>query len=1223
MGVSESFVQKDPVHTELDQLPDSLMVRKVKLRDTLPPMLITIPRNPSEEYQIIGKNGEVKEISSPIRTPRPLLLDPEGNPVRSKQGGNYFLGEGGLSNFTNFTTDDGLALDNVTSSLLDEWGNMWFGTWGGGLSKFDGISFTNYTTAHGLSTNLIHCLAQDAQGNIWVGTDGGGVSIFNGDAFVQKSTEDGLGSNIIYGITKAKNGDMWLATGEGGVSKFDGTSFTTYNHTNGLPGNSIIKIEEAPDGFIWIATGSDGLVRFDGENFLQITSANGLADDAINCLFVDKSGHLWVGTGNGGVSKYMANPNSVEMGTFENYSLQDGLANNDVWDITQDHEGNLWFATAGGGVSKYDGRSFTNFTTLQGLPENFVYTATVDRSGYLWLGTAGGGVSLYKGPAFINFNSKLGLGKYSVYGIEEDNQGNLWFTSDGGGITRFDGASFLNYSTAQGLPNSLVICVLNDQNGNLWLGTGGGGLVLFEPSSPQNERESFTLFNEDNGLPSQIIYSILKDRNGDLWLGTGGAGLIHFDWRNGTNNDAGFTSYSTSQGLAANTVYGIEEDHQGNLWAGTSNGVSKFDGQSITNYSTEQGLANPVVWSILEDPNHKLWFATQRGVSRFDGEAFETFNTGNGLIDNTVYDLIEDEEGNLFIGTNRGFTVIPSTLTSVPFDEIGANLEYFNTSFGYPVKDVNKGMHLDGKGNIWAGNGSDQTGLVKFNYRSLQKKTRKPIVNIHSIALSEDPISWSSVFYYHSQKGTTPREQAIKPLADEVSIFGNELDPYELVSTLSAWSDLSFSAVRPFENVPENLTLPYARNQISIDFSTDELVNPNMMEYRYILEGFKGNDTTVTRKNTVTFSNLWEGDYSFRVQARFTGPAEEEGKEWSSPAVFSFTILSPWYRTWWAYLAYVALLLCLIRLFYLVQKKRFIARERERTKDLALTQAKEIEKAYADLKATQAQLIQQEKLASLGQLAAGIAHEIKNPLNFVNNFSEVSLELLEEALEELSQLEKNQHTEEMAFILADIETNLKKINNHGTRANGIVTSMLQHSRSGSGEMQASDINSIVKEFVNLAFHGMRAGKNPINVDIKMDLDEQLPQVQLNPEDFSRVLLNLCNNAFDAMREKVSNTQEEGQRTKDLDAIRYEPRLNVVTMLENNQVRISIEDNGPGIPDEIKDKILQPFFTTKKGTDGTGLGLSISHDIIKAHGGTMNILSSSSSGTTFTISLPIS
>ena len=301
--------------------------------------------------------------------------------------------------------------------------------------------------------------------------------------------------------------------------------------------------------------------------------------------------------------------------------------------------------------------------------------------------------------------------------------------------------------------------------------------------------------------------------------------------------------------------------------------------------------------------------------------------------------------------------------------------------------------------------------------------------------------------------------------------------------------------------------------------------------------------------------------------------------------------------------------------------KRFLDLEAKERQERELLEEKlRLEHALSELKATQSQLVQQEKLASLGQLTAGIAHEIKNPLNFVNNFSEVSLEMIEEVIEERSKSEETRDETLVDEILVDIKSNLQKVHDHGTRANGIVTSMLQHSRASSGKMAPSDLNALIKEYVNLCFHGMRANKNPIDVDIQLELEPSLEPVSLIKEDFTRVVINLCNNAFDAMREKFLKTEDKRRKAEDSETVKYNPKLKVTTSLENGQVRISFEDNGPGIPDEIKDKILQPFFTTKKGTEGTGLGLSITHDIIKAHGGELSVETSIDYGAKFIIKL---
>jgi signal transduction histidine kinase len=269
-----------------------------------------------------------------------------------------------------------------------------------------------------------------------------------------------------------------------------------------------------------------------------------------------------------------------------------------------------------------------------------------------------------------------------------------------------------------------------------------------------------------------------------------------------------------------------------------------------------------------------------------------------------------------------------------------------------------------------------------------------------------------------------------------------------------------------------------------------------------------------------------------------------------------------------------------------------------------------LEIAIQTIKETQEQLLQQEKLASLGQLTAGIAHEIKNPLNFVNNFSELSQDFISEIDEELDKTADCPEKENIKELLENVKSNLGKIRHHGSRADSIVKSMLMHSRGGTGTVEATDLNALIQEYANLAFHGMRANKNPINVDIQLNLDESVGLISLNAEDFSRVILNLIKNAFDAMRDKISMVGSN-----------YKAKLEIRTKNLTNRILVEVEDNGPGVPEELRDKLLMPFFTTKKGTEGTGLGLSITHDIIRSHLGTLKIESEVGEFTRFSIELP--
>jgi two-component system, NtrC family, sensor kinase len=278
----------------------------------------------------------------------------------------------------------------------------------------------------------------------------------------------------------------------------------------------------------------------------------------------------------------------------------------------------------------------------------------------------------------------------------------------------------------------------------------------------------------------------------------------------------------------------------------------------------------------------------------------------------------------------------------------------------------------------------------------------------------------------------------------------------------------------------------------------------------------------------------------------------------------------------------------------------------ERTAEL--TQQKDaLQHALTDLKAMQAQLVQSEKMASLGELTAGIAHEIQNPLNFVNNFSEINSDLIAELKHEITK----GNIEETISLANDIEANGQKILQHGKRADGIVKGMLQHSRKNTGQKEATDLNALCDEYLRLAYHGLRAKDKSFNADFKMDFDDTIGKIKVVPQDIGRVLLNLFNNAFYAVDEQKKKLNGS-----------YHPKVTVRTKKIGNKIEIQVADNGMGISKSLIDKIFQPFFTTKPTGQGTGLGLSLSYDIIKAHSGEITVESNEQEGTTFTVILPI-
>jgi len=274
----------------------------------------------------------------------------------------------------------------------------------------------------------------------------------------------------------------------------------------------------------------------------------------------------------------------------------------------------------------------------------------------------------------------------------------------------------------------------------------------------------------------------------------------------------------------------------------------------------------------------------------------------------------------------------------------------------------------------------------------------------------------------------------------------------------------------------------------------------------------------------------------------------------------------------------------------------------------------QVERTLTDLKQAQTQLVQSEKMASLGELTAGIAHEIQNPLNFVNNFSDVSNELLEEMKEELAKGNVN----EAIAIAEDVKHNLEKINHHGKRADGIVKGMLQHSRSSSGQKEMTDINALADEYLRQAYHGLRAKDKSFNAKFETSFDDNVGKVNIIQQDIGRVILNLINNAFYAVSEKKKHLLD----ARVPDGQGYDPTVTLTTIRDNGRIEVKVRDNGNGISQKNLDKIFQPFFTTKPTGQGTGLGLSLAYDIVKAHGGEITVNTNEGEGSEFIVQLPV-
>ncbi len=1160
---------------------------------------------------VIPAGEPIVNYLSETEPPKTTLLSQKPAPVVTKAG--FYV------SMQNFDTQQGLAMSSIICGFKDKAGNLWYGTSGNGASKYDGKSFTNYTSAHGLIHNLINCITEDSKGNIWFGTYGG-ISKYDGITFQNFTTEDGIPDIDVLTIMEDSKGTIWIGTAKGLCSlsqngKNGKNLFTSHTEEGDVLNTIITDILEDSQGQIWV-TGNEGIWKYipgtvekeDGM-FMNYSDKFGIEDKVANVLIEDKDGVIWVGT-HGSVARYMPPRSGSAEKTFQPLTISDGLVDSAVFDITIDGQGLVWMGTKGG-VSKYDQKngSFINFTEDQGLTFNHVNSITEDCSGSLWFGTYGGGIDRYDGESVIEYASKQGLKGDAIYAITEDTEGNLWLANSNLGLVKYEqnedsaySGTYTTYSTKHGLLGNTHYTATSDTLGNLYFGS-YEGLSIF------NGKEIINYTN-NTGLPDHFITALHVDKSGKLWVGTYEAGISVF-------NGKSFSNLSTEQGLVHKTVWYFLEDKDGVMWIATRGGLSRYDGENFMNFTTQQGLPDNKLSAVIQDKSGNIIVGSWGGglsiikkerlenLQLTEGNQiepiFENFSTTQGLANDVVYQILEDDNGNIVVGTNKGFTIFKGGIASESGKIVQDGIENYNEKTGYPIKDIsnNQSMHLDRYGNIWAGTVDK---LVRFDYSSIRKNTEPLKVFLQDIKINNDNISWRSLEWARKKDRSVNLEKGNTPayVTDELLTFKRKLTFRSLDTMVYNNRNINFDSLTPFFTIPTNLELPYSKNNISFDFVGVETTRPELVNYQYKLDGYNENWNPITKTSTASFGNINEGNYTFFVKAQ-----SPEGV-WSDPLEYQFTIRPPWYRSWYAYLFYVSLLFLGIYYVDAFQRRRLLFLERQKGIKQELKHAKEIEKAFADLKATQSLLIQSEKMASLGELTAGIAHEIQNPLNFVNNFSEVSKELLDDLKLEL----ETGNIKDSQEIILDVIRNLEKINFHGKRAESIVKGMLQHSRISSGVKEVVDINKLTDEYLRLAYHGLRAKDKTFSASLNTDYDDSIGKIEIVAQDIGRVILNLIVNAFYAVNER-----------KQLNSSDFQPTVSVSTKNLKDSVEIHVVDNGKGMPQNVLDKIFQPFFTTKPSGQGTGLGLSLSYDIVKAHRGVLLVKTKVDKGTTFSVKLP--
>ena len=1113
------------------------------------------------------------------------------------------------------------------------------------------LTFTHMTTADGLPSNAIEEVLQDHRGYLWLGTSGALVRYDGYDMQIFRHVENdstSLSNDWVFSLHETAAGTLWVGT-MGGLNRFDAATetFKSFRHVEGdltsLSNDHVQSIFETMDGTLWVGTRGGGLNRFDTatESFETFRHVEGdstsLSNDHVLSIFEANDGTLWVGT-MGGLNRFNAATESFE--TFRHVEGDSMSLNNDqVRAIHESANGTLWIGTYGGGLNLYNAatETFESFQHVEGHPislsHDHILTIYETVDGTLWVGTEGG-LNRFDAATetFEVFRHELGnpssLSEDQVWSIHETSDGTLW-AGTYGGLNRHDAAKemfeFFRHvdDDPTSLSNDFVISIYETADGTIWAGT-NGGLNRFDAAT-----ETFESFHHKAGDPTSLsndrVWAIHETMEGTLWVGTEGGGLNRFDAATET-----FKAYRHELGspvsLSHDYVLAIHETVEGTLWAGTQAGLNRFDAvtETFKVFRHVEGdstsLSDDLVIDLHETTDGTLWVGTFDGLNRFNSatETFEAFRHVEGdstsLSHNLVLSLYESSDGTLWVGTEGGLN---------RFDAATETFEVFRHVEGDPTSlstDRVSSIVEDVEGQLWLGLHTDGT-LARFNpetgrARSFGKRHSLPSGAFHLAALQ----SRNGTLYWGNTAGL------ISLHLDDLLPIGKP--PIVHLTELWLFNKQVFQGPEsPLEHPlwqTEVLRLNHAQNDLTFGFVGLQYTNPEENRYQYRLHGYDSEWRAETNQRRATYTSLPPGTYAFEVKA-----SNSDGV-WTEEAVrLEVEILPPWWRTTWAYALYGGLILGGIFAVDTVRRRRFVRKERELARERELKQARRIEEAYhklneahteleqahAHLKTTQQQLIQSEKMASLGQLTAGIAHEIKNPLNFINNFASLSTDLADELQEEIETNKGralNEVFENLTSILEDLKLNAEKINHHGKRANVIVTNMLEHSRAISSRRQRTDINALLDEFVNLAYHGIQAQEVGFKAIIKREYDNEIGMVEIQPKEMGRVFLNLLSNAFYAI-------DEEQKRHNGA----YEPTLWVSTKKAGDQLEVRVRDNGDGIPEAIRDKIFEPFFTTKPTGRGTGLGLSLSYDIVtQGHGGRLEIRSEEGEGATFIVSLPI-
>lgn len=1003
--------------------------------------------------------------------------------------------------------------------------------------------------------------------------------------------EEGLPQNSVYALAQTRDGYLWVATWEGLV-RFDGVHFTVYDKRNApeLREEFIQAIAEDAAGTLWVGT-ARGLVSYREGRFQRLSSelgpgevevlalapggdeglwvgakeglfhmrdgqtrrygtAEGLPSAKVRALLLDHSGVLWVGTERGLARLFE--------GRVELVLLPGGTGRGVVRALLEGRDGSIWVGTDSGLVRFHEGR-VRLLTTRDGLPDDKVTALAEDRDGNLWVGAEDRGLARLSGGTFSVLGPNQGLYGPGVLSLLEDREGSLWVGTTSGGLNRLRNAPFVTFGQPEGLQDELVSVVLQDRHGALWMGSYSGGLTRMKDGV-------LTHFGLEAGLPHGHLRALAEDRDGNLWVGTSG-GAFRYDGRS-------FTRVGREQGLTDDLLYSLFADSRGDIWFGTGGSLSRLREGSFTHFGPERGGPEEPVVSIAEDSEGTLWFGSFGGLYRLsDGDTFTRYTTADGLAGNRVLDVYADPRGSLWVGTAMGLTLLR-----------GGRFTRFTTAQGL-VDDAVFRILEDAEGHLWM---SCNRGISRVSRRELeevaqgQRTTVRPVLFDRRDGMRSSecnggmfPSGWRTRdgrLWFPTLRGLVsvdPKKVVVhrppaQPRLEEVRVQGR---PVPLAG---------------------KLLLEPGQRDVEFRFTALSLDDSTRPPLRYRLVGHDSDWVDGEDRRSVSYTHLPPGDY------RFVVTAANRDAVWAEPgAMVELTVVPRFYQTPWFYaLCVLGVGALAMGTYVLKRRERWLeARVDERTRELAEAN-RELDENLRALRQAQSQLVQAGKMVAVGTLAAGVGHEINNPLAYiVSNLEYASAEAAALKRELPVGLPGRKRLEDMERVLSEAR--------HGAdRVRRIVQDLRTFSRGDEESRGPVDLHAVLDSAAKLAGNEL----TPRARLMKEYGDSGW--VDGNESRLAQVFLNLLINSAQAL--------PEGQ------SAHHEVRL--VTRREGEWVMTEVRDSGCGMSPEVMSRIFDPFFTTKPVGVGTGLGLALCHRFITAMGGEISVESEVSKGTVVRVRL---